>query len=146
MFGTAGEEAEEDPEFIPLMMTDHLPLPLRINVAGGIAHTLLPEGVPLPWRTKFTLTTSVDNQPSIDVTLTLGERPLTSQNIPMGTLSIVGLKPMPKGFYRFDLELDINSYGRVLAVLRQTFPVDNLKKDWGMHNYFLFLLFIFIFI
>jgi len=125
------EEGESMDDMDKLMMTDFLPLPINISLQGGICHPVVVDGTPLPWRTRYQLSTSVDNQKSLDVTFSLGLRPLESQNFPLGTLSLVAIPPRPKGFVKFDLEIDINSFGRIQVVLRQSSPPDNLQKDWG---------------
>ena len=73
-----------------------LPLTIRMETVGGIATPLVLRGTPLPTKRSETFSTASDNQSSVKVSLFIGERPLTKDNLFLGEFYLNDIPPSPK--------------------------------------------------
>ena len=63
---------------------EFLPLTLSIETLGGLSTPLVKRGTPLPAIRSQTFSTATDNQPSVEIKVLLGERPLANKNLVLG--------------------------------------------------------------
>jgi len=86
-----------------------LPLTIRIATVGGIATPLVLRGTPLPTKRSDVFSTATDNQGSIIVDLLVGERPLTKDNIPIGSFELKEIPPALRGVPQIRVEFSVNA-------------------------------------
>lgn len=87
---------------------DFLPLTVSIETLGGISSPIVLRGTPLPTRRSLTFSTAVDNQEAVEVEVFLGERTITRDNMPIGSCSLKGIPPAPKGQPQIRLTFEVD--------------------------------------
>ena len=92
-----------------------LPLTVRVDTLGDIATPLVLRGTPLPTKRSETFSTAEDNQSSVEVSLSLGERPLTRDNLKLGTFKLSGIPPAGRGLPQIKLEFSVDETCAVIA-------------------------------
>lgn len=95
--------------------TDQLPLTISVETLGGIASPVLARGTTLPAHFSDVFSTMADDQVSVEVHVTAGERPLAADNISLGKFQIVGIPPAPRAVPQIDVELEIDERGLLTA-------------------------------
>lgn len=94
----------------------YLPLTVRLETLGGVATPLVLRGTPLPAKRSEAFSTAADNQSTVEVRLSLGERPLARDNPRIGTFRLEGIPPSPRGVPQITVEFAIDEYCTVTAV------------------------------
>lgn len=122
-----------------ILLLDVIPLTLSIETLGGVAHPMIAKNTPIPFSKKETFTTATDNQTSVEVHITQGERPLSSDNKTLARFIFDGIAPAPRGMPQVEVnfDIDVNGILTVQAVDKatgksQTVKVEgsaNLNKD-----------------
>lgn len=77
-----------------ILLLDVTPLSLAVEVEGGLAHVMIPRNTTIPTKKSNTYTTATDNQPSVTVHVTQGERSMARDNKSLGTFNLDGIPPM----------------------------------------------------
>jgi molecular chaperone DnaK len=94
-----------------LLLLDVTPLTLAIETLGGVATTMIPRNTTIPTKKTETFSTAADNQPSVEIHVLQGERPLAKDNRTLGKFHLTGLPPAPRGMPQIEVTFDIDANG-----------------------------------
>lgn len=92
-----------------------LPLSIGIETVGGVASVMLPRGTPLPTTHTEIFSTATDNQASVEVAVTQGERPFAADDRMIGKFQLVGIPPAPRGVPQVQVTFSVDAAG-ILSV------------------------------
>ena len=117
----------KDKSLQDIILLDVCPLSLGIEVQGSIMNVIIPRNTPIPTKKTQSFSTNSDNQSSVVLRVFEGERQLTKDNNLLGTFTLDGLPPMPRGTPKIDItyDLDTNGMMNVTAIESST---KNTKK------------------
>jgi molecular chaperone DnaK len=96
-----------------LLLLDVTPLSLGIETLGGVMTTLIERNTTIPSKKSETFSTAADSQPSVEVHVLQGERPMARDNRPLGKFHLDGLPPAPRGVPQIEVTFDIDVNGIV---------------------------------
>jgi molecular chaperone DnaK len=104
-------------ETTDILLLDVTPLSLGIRTAGGIMEVLIPRNTTIPCKKKEIFTTSLDNQPMVQVHVAQGEREMIEDNKTLAEFELTGLPPAPRGMPQIEVifQLDANGILNVVA-------------------------------
>ncbi len=94
-----------------LLLLDVTPLTLAIETLGGVATGMIPRNTTIPTRKTETFSTAADSQPSVEIHVLQGERPLAKDNRTLGKFHLTGLPPAPRGVPQIEVTFDIDANG-----------------------------------
>jgi len=94
-----------------MLLLDVTPLTLAIETLGGVATPMIPRNTTIPTRKSETFSTAADNQPSVEVNVLQGERPMANQNRTLGKFQLTGIPPAPRGTPQVEVTFDIDANG-----------------------------------
>jgi molecular chaperone DnaK len=94
-----------------LLLLDVTPLTLAIETLGGVATPMIPRNTTIPTRKAETFSTAADNQPSVEIHVLQGERPMAAQNRTLGKFQLTGIMPAPRGVPQIEVTFDIDANG-----------------------------------
>jgi molecular chaperone DnaK len=98
-----------------VLLLDVTPLSLGIETMGGVLTKLIEANTTIPTRKSETFSTASDNQPSVEIHVLQGERPMAKDNRSLGRFHLDGIMPAPRGVPQVEVTLDIDANG-VLSV------------------------------
>ncbi|HEY4177067.1 MAG TPA: molecular chaperone DnaK [Kofleriaceae bacterium] len=110
-----------------VLLLDVTPLSLGVQTAGGVFTRLIPRNTPLPARATEVFSTSIDNQPMVEVHVLQGEREMAADNKSLATFEMVGLPPAPRGVPKIEVAFDIDADG-VLSVSARDLGTNRLQR------------------
>ncbi len=96
-----------------LLLLDVTPLSLGIETLGGVLTTLIPRNTTIPTRKSEIFSTASDGQPSVEVHVLQGERPMARDNRTLGKFHLDGIPPAPRGVPQIEVTFDIDANGIV---------------------------------
>ena len=98
-----------------VLLLDVTPLSLGLETAGGVFTKLLPRNTALPARATEVFSTTIDNQPFVNVHVLQGEREMCADNKSLAHFELTGIPPAPRGVPKIEVAFDIDADG-VLSV------------------------------
>jgi molecular chaperone DnaK len=101
-----------------VLLLDVTPLSLGVETAGGVMTALIPKNTTIPCRKSQVFSTTVDNQPIVNVHVLQGERPMAEDNKSLARFELVGIPPAPRGVPQIELSFDLDANGIVSVEAR----------------------------
>src|SRR5574337_1059104 len=99
-----------------LLLLDVTPLTLGIETLGGVATPLIQRNTTIPTKKSQIFSTASDGQTSVEIHVTQGERPMSTDNKTLGKFILDGIPPAPRGMPQVEVTFDIDANG-ILKVL-----------------------------
>lgn len=94
-----------------VLLLDVIPLSLGIETMGGVATKLVEKNTTIPTSKSQTFSTAADNQTSVEIHITQGERPLATDNKSLGRFILDGIPPAPRGIPQVEVTFDVDANG-----------------------------------
>ncbi len=94
-----------------VLLLDVTPLSLGIETLGGVMTKLIESNTTIPARKSETFSTAADNQPSVEIRVLQGERPMAKDNKQIGVFHLDGIAPAPRGVPQIEVTFDIDANG-----------------------------------
>ena len=98
-----------------VLLLDVTPLSLGIETLGGVMTKLIEANTTIPVHKEQVFSTAADNQPSVEVRVLQGERPMAKDNKQIGVFHLDGIAPAPRGVPQIEVSFDIDTNG-ILSV------------------------------
>jgi len=94
-----------------VLLLDVTPLTLGIETLGGVATPLIPRNTTIPTAKSQIFSTAADNQPSVEIHVLQGERPMANDNRTLGRFMLDGILPAPRGVPQVEVTFDLDANG-----------------------------------
>lgn len=94
-----------------ILLVDVIPLSLSIETMGGVATKLIERNTAIPTSRSQTFSTASDNQTSVEIHVTQGERAMAADNKSLGRFNLDGIPPAPRGMPQVEVTFDVDSNG-----------------------------------
>ena len=94
-----------------VLLLDVTPLSLGIETMGSVFTKLIEANTTIPTRKSETFTTAADNQPTVEIHILQGERPMAKDNKTIGRFHLDGIPPAPRGVPQIEVIFDIDANG-----------------------------------
>lgn len=134
-----------------ILLVDVIPLSLAIETMGGVATKLVERNTAIPTSRSQTFSTAADNQPSVEISVTQGERAMSADNKSLGKFMLDGIPPAPRGMPQVEVTFDIDASGILTVKAKEKTTgkeqsiriegstglskedIEKMKKDAEMH-------------
>ncbi|MBV6641342.1 MAG: molecular chaperone DnaK [Cyclobacteriaceae bacterium] len=94
-----------------VLLLDVTPLSLGIETLGGVSTKLIESNTTIPTKKSETFSTAADSQPSVEIHVLQGERPMAKDNRSIGRFHLDGIPPAPRGVPQIEVTFDIDANG-----------------------------------
>ncbi|MGA9840514.1 MAG: molecular chaperone DnaK [Thermoplasmata archaeon] len=94
-----------------VLLLDVTPLSLGLETMGGVFTRLIERNTTIPTHKSQTFTTASDNQSTVEIKVSQGERPMASDNVALGSFLLTGIPPAPRGVPQVEVSFDIDANG-----------------------------------
>ncbi|MCH4156681.1 MAG: molecular chaperone DnaK [Muribaculaceae bacterium] len=94
-----------------VLLLDVVPLSVGIETLGGVMTKLIDANTTIPTRKSETFSTAVDNQPSVEIHVLQGERPMAKDDKTLGKFHLDGIAPAPRGVPQIEVTFEIDANG-----------------------------------
>lgn len=94
-----------------VLLLDVTPLSFGIETLGGVLTKLIEKNTTIPASKAQIFSTAADNQPSVDIKVFQGERPMANDNKLLGQFNLTGIPPAPRGIPQIEVTFDIDANG-----------------------------------
>ena len=91
-----------------IVLLDVTPLSLSIETLGGVATQLIERNTTVPTKKSKIFSTAADNQPSVEINILQGERPMAADNKSLGRFHLDGILPAPRGIPQIEVSFDLS--------------------------------------
>ena len=94
-----------------LVLVDVAPLSLGIETLGGVCTRIIERNTAIPVSKSQVFSTAADNQPSVEIKVLQGERSMAADNVLLGTFTLDGIAPAPRGIPQIEVTFNIDVNG-----------------------------------
>lgn len=94
-----------------VLLLDVTPLTLGIETAGGVSTPMIPRNTTIPTKKSQVFSTFADSQPSVEIKVLQGERPMANDNKVLGNFHLDGIPPAPRGVPQIEVTFDLDANG-----------------------------------
>jgi molecular chaperone DnaK len=94
-----------------ILLLDVIPLSLGIETLGGVFTKMIEANTTIPTKKNETFSTAADNQPSVELHILQGERPMATQNRTLGRFHLDSIPPAPRGVPQVEVTFDVDANG-----------------------------------
>ena len=98
-----------------VLLLDVIPLSLGIETLGGVSTKLIEKNTTIPTQKSQVFSTAADNQTSVEIHISQGERPMAADNKSLGRFILDGIPPAPRGMPQVEVTFDVDANG-ILSV------------------------------
>ncbi|MBU6323202.1 MAG: molecular chaperone DnaK [Patescibacteria group bacterium] len=134
-----------------ILLVDVIPLSLAIETMGGVATKLIERNTAIPTSRSQTFSTAADNQTSVEIHITQGERAMSADNKSLGKFMLDGIPPAPRGLPQVEVTFDVDANGILTVKAKEKTSgkeqsiriegstglsdadIEKMKKDAEMH-------------
>lgn len=102
-----------------VLLIDVIPLSLSIETMGGVATKIVERNTAIPTSRSQTFSTAADNQPSVEIHITQGERAMSADNKSLGKFMLDGIPPAPRGMPQVEVTFDIDASGILTVTAKE---------------------------
>lgn len=116
-----------------VLLLDVIPLSVGIETMGGVMTKLIEANTTIPSRKSETFSTASDNQPSVEIHVLQGERPMAKDNRSLGRFHLDGIMPSPRGIPQIEctIDIDVNGILSVTAKDKATGKENKIRIEGG---------------
>lgn len=116
-----------------VLLLDVIPLSLSIETMGGVATKLVEKNTTIPASASQVFSTAVDNQTSVEIHISQGERPMAADNKSLGRFILEGIAPAPRGIPQVEVTFNVDANGilEVSAKDKATGKENSIRIEGG---------------